>query len=321
MMFLDHAAALQQIADFAAASDRCLLAMTSWGAGAAERFLERRRPARIICNLAIGGADPAEIERLIASGADVMQADDLHAQVYLFDDAVILGSSVAGFDPLPFQGSGGPRRREANVLIRDPSVIAAVEAWFDTLETRAITQTDLAQARDAWTNRRRAADASTRDPSLLTRLQSEIGFFEDKPAWLVLTSDKRSLRAEAFVEALQASENPRLGAYETVPGLPPEGQLFGLRIDGDDIEHDGYWERTRQVRDRNLDGGVLHLVLRRDDILGLVWNQSEKPQWKGVVDLVLQSRYWNDELGCAAVPLTQVSALVQAASAASPKQA
>ena len=247
-----------------------------------------------------------------------MQADDLYAPVYLFDDAVILGSSLPGLDPLSFQDSGGLRRREANVLIRDPSFIATVDAWFDTLQTRAITHTDLAQARKAWTNRRRWADASTQDRSLLTKLQSEPGLFADKPAWLVLRSDKRSLRAEAFVDALQASENPRLSAYETFPGLPPEGQLFGLRIDGDDIEYDGYWERSRRLFDRNLDGGVLHLVLRRDDILGLVWNESEKPQWKGVVDLVLHSRYWNDELGCAAIPLTQVSNLIQAGSAANP---
>lgn len=318
MMFLDEAAALQQIPRCAATSNRCRLAVAFWGAGSAERLLERNRPARIICNLAIGGSDPAEIELLIASGAKVMQADDLHAQVYLFDDAVILGSALAGLDPLSFQDSGGLRRREANVLIRDPSFIATVEAWFDTLQTRAITQTDLAQARAAWTNRRRWADASTQDRSLLTKLQSETGLFEDRPGWLVLRSDKRSLRAEAFVEALQTSENPRLGAYETFPGLPPEGQLFGLRIDGDDIEHDGYWERSRQLVDRNLDGGVLHLVLRRDDILGLVWNETEKPQWKGVVDLVLHSRYWNDELGCAAIPLAQVSNLLQAGSAASP---
>ena len=318
MMFLDEAAALLEIPRCAATSDRCRLAMAFWGTDSAEMLFERNRPARILCNLAIGGSDPAEIERLMASGAEVMQADDLHAQVYLFDNAVILGSSLAGLAPSSFQDSGGLRRREANVLIRDPGFIATVEAWFDTLQTRAITQKDLAQARKAWTNGRRGADASTQDRSLLTKLRSETGRFEDKPAWLVLRSDKRSLRAEAFVESLQASENPRLGAYETFPGLPPEGQLFGLRIDGDDIEHDGYWERSRQLFDRNLDGGVLHLVLRRDDILGLVWNESEKPQWKGVVDLVLHSRYWNDELGCAAIPLTQVSNLLQAGSAANP---
>lgn len=109
MRFLDERDARDVIARLAETSGRRHLAVAFWGRGAAERLglLGRSAGQKIICNLRMGGTNPDEIERLMTEGVEVRQADDLHAKVYLFDQAVVIGSSNASSNGLSFQDGDG----------------------------------------------------------------------------------------------------------------------------------------------------------------------------------------------------------------------
>ena len=313
MRFMDERAARDAIARLAATSDRCHLAVAFWGRGAADRLeLAGRAVApRIICNLRMGGTNPDEIERLMADGADVRQADDLHAKVYLFDHAVIIGSSNASSNGLSFQEGDGTGWREANVLIEDATIVDEVAAWFDALACVEITPRDLVLARSLWNRRRLLARPAATQTSLLEMLRTRPAYFADRSTWLVVSSTVRSDEAEALVERIQREESRDIDAYEDFPELPIEGQLVALQIGPrGGVAFDGYWDRTPQLRDRPLSDGLLNLLLRRDDIAGLVCEPMDRRAWRDIVVRLRRSPFWDAETGCAAVSLKDVADLV-----------
>jgi len=269
----------------------------------------------------MGGTNPDEIERLIAAGIQVRQADDLHAKVYLFDKAVVIGSSNASANGLSFQDGDGAGWREANVLIEDPRIIEDVASWFEALSCLDVKAEDLIQARIVWNRRRLLAQSLAPEKSLLSMLKTRPAYFSDRAAWLVLSSTFRSDEAEALLERIRVEESPDIDAYEDLPRLPDEGQLLALWVGPRSaVTMDDYWERTPRLHDRSLSHGSLNLVLRRDDIAGLVWDHADRKEWRDIVARIRQSHFWDRETGCAVIHFKDVAKFVVAVPAPAPTE-
>lgn len=129
---------------------RCAVAF--WGKGAETRVGD---DARIICNLKMGGTNPAVIEKLMQRlGSDcVRQHDSLHAKVYIGRESAIITSANASANGLGFEGTTSTWQ-EAGVRVRE---VSTVEKWFTDLWKRGteITDEDLKAAKEAWKNRQR----------------------------------------------------------------------------------------------------------------------------------------------------------------------
>lgn len=310
MKFLDEAAARTEIVRLTASSERREFAVAFWGSGAADRLGLAARPAgaQVVCNLAMGGTNPSEIRALLNAGVTVRQADDLHAKVYLFDNAVVLGSSNASSNGLSFQDGDGLGWREANVLIEEPETIRSIEAWLTTLRSRDITEADLEAALEMWRRRRREAKPPAASRSVLGVMKTNPGYFADRGGWLLLYMDEMDPHAKTAFEAIQKAEGEDIDAYQDFPGLPDEGQTLNFWVGArGGVTFDGYWERTRQLTDRPINGGVLNLCLKRMNVLGLHYGDVEKSDWAGLIGRIVRSPLWDTDSRCAAVPLEVVA--------------
>lgn len=128
---------------------RCAVAF--WGKGAETRVGDN---ARIICNLRMGGTNPAVIEKLMKQlGRDhVRQCDKLHAKVYLGRESAIITSANSSANGLGFEGPDS-YWLEAGVLVTE---LSNIESWFEALwknGSRGISEADLQFANDAWNSR------------------------------------------------------------------------------------------------------------------------------------------------------------------------
>lgn len=306
MKFLDETAARTEIARLTASSGRRDFAVAFWGLGAMERLGLDARPngASVICNLASGATNPLEIRALLNAGVSVRQADDLHAKVYLFDEAVVIGSSNASSNGLSFQEGDGLGWREANVLVEDPALVESTAAWLGALGSREITETDLQAAMDAWSRARRRARPRSSQKTILQVLKSQPAYFTDRGAWLLLYMEEMEPHAKAALGEIQRAESPDIDAYQGFPGLPAEGATLNFWVgERGAITFDGFWERTPQLADRLIDNGPLQLCLRLQDVVGLGYDPAEKAEWRQIIARVRRSPHWNEEHHCAAVSL------------------
>lgn len=132
---------------------RCAVAFWGRGSAALIRQTSGGRP-KIICNLSMGGTNPAEIRTLRLS-ADIRQSDTLHAKVYLSDVGAVVGSANASANGLGLEGSEQVGWQEAGVALQN---IAPVVAWFEEqwALSRAVDEADLSEAEEAWKKRRSA---------------------------------------------------------------------------------------------------------------------------------------------------------------------
>ena len=128
-----------------------MCAVAFWGDGAKSMVSTRFR-ARIICNLASGGTNPAEIERL--GLAKTRQMDDLHAKVYIGRTEAVVTSANASANGLGLEGIEQAKWREAGFLTSD---VEPLKLWFEKLwseHAREITPQDVVAAKIAWNKRR-----------------------------------------------------------------------------------------------------------------------------------------------------------------------
>ncbi|EXI65167.1 MAG: hypothetical protein AW08_03439 [Candidatus Accumulibacter adjunctus] len=127
------------------------IAVAFWGKGA-EALLPADRRFRLICNLSMGGTNPAVIETLLARpGIDVRHLPDLHAKVVLTASGAVVSSANFSANGLGLDGGAG--WQEAGMLIPadDPEFVKAY-GWFEQLWRMAqpITETTLAEAAKQW---------------------------------------------------------------------------------------------------------------------------------------------------------------------------
>lgn len=165
------------------------LAVAFWGAGAADRLgLAPGRPARIICNLAMGATNPAEVRLLQEFGAEVRQHDTLHAKIGIIGEHLsFAGSSNMSTNGLGAEGEGW---EEANVIwdCVDPGVQMRFEALWGA--ARGLTDKDLAIAEEQW-RARRALYAN--DPAAPKPKRTSM--------WTAITSNSAKLRGFPVVVA------------------------------------------------------------------------------------------------------------------------
>lgn len=132
-----------------------LLAVAFWGSGATTALgldvaEPHERRISIICNLAMGGTNPHEIEKLRKlSGVEVRQCDTLHAKIYKFSDAAMVGSSNVSANGLSFEGPLVKSWHEANLVTTDEKTLVGITNWIDALPTQEIDDGDLELAKVA----------------------------------------------------------------------------------------------------------------------------------------------------------------------------
>jgi|GEM_PF-4056488 len=153
MRFL-HCAALNEAISSIFAERKVRCAVAFWGKGADALFTDAKtQQIRLICNLVSGATNPHVIRKLQESGAEVRQADFLHAKVYIGRDYAVVASANASANGLGLEGSEQRHWIEAGVKLTDTNPVID---WFEQLwtESRPITAADLARAAKLWKPRR-----------------------------------------------------------------------------------------------------------------------------------------------------------------------
>lgn len=121
-------------------SDTIQAAVAFWGKES-DYLLNQKDPSKIqiICDVSMGASNAAVI-KAIQSGigtARVKKVSSFHAKVWIFDNALILGSanaSTAALGPIGEEtGVNQLKHIEYGVLIQDPTAVAEAKVWFNQL--------------------------------------------------------------------------------------------------------------------------------------------------------------------------------------------
>ena len=214
--------ALQKLLDEA---DEISMAVAFWGAGSTSIFEGHDgKPLRIICNLALGGTNPAVIcELQDRENTEVRQLDNLHAKLVLTKKAMIVGSANISRNGLGSKDKAA-KLRELGIVSQDVEQLRAARALFDDLwknESRKIYGPDLRAAQTAWEGRRdkRPYSVTPESGSLLDMPSSEL---KDRKIYFVIfrswLSDEGEERRKEENNSLTDSDHPEHGgmldAYE-----------------------------------------------------------------------------------------------------------
>lgn len=270
------------------------LAVAFWGAGAAEALgLDRNvagREVHIICNLAMGGTNPIEIEKLQAlSGVRVSQCDNLHAKIYMFADAAMVGSSNVSANGLSFEGPMAVSWREANLVTYDQETRDKLATFIDDLETRSITKLDLDRARAAWQARESVARETMQKVSIVEFLDREPEAFEGAQLYLTLTSGDRSDEADEAVDKMR-EDYPSADAWEDWEKLPSPGTFVSFEEGKRGVRFDALYARIENFPDRPESKGrsSLQWCFPIKKSIGLLSPRSprEKAHWTNLFELV-----------------------------------
>jgi hypothetical protein len=256
LQFLNTQQTLKEIKRLMRKSKVAELAIAFWGKGALEELdlAKRIGSTRVICNLALGGTNPAVIEALAAMGpsVSVQQSDRLHAKVYLFEDAAIIGSSNASANGLGFEGTATAYWHEASMLVDDQTVLHDIRKWMTSFQTHEITSSDLRLAQEQWNDRRRMTPVVGR--TVLEALREAPDQFKDRSVYFVVAVGSLSDKGEAFRNDLQQNhyKTDRVDVFENWPELPKDGILLCFGVRDKTVVYDGVWERLPQYPDHDL---------------------------------------------------------------------
>ncbi len=151
MHFLTALEAKTEIKRLMETSPTADLAVAFWGNGALEDLGINNRQAQlnVVCNLSLGGTNPDVLKSLQNSPCKpgITQNDRLHAKVYLFESAAVIGSSNASVNGLALEGAELTHWIEANILVTDEEILKRIRQWMQELQKRPITENDLTRAR------------------------------------------------------------------------------------------------------------------------------------------------------------------------------
>jgi hypothetical protein len=208
--FLNETAALVVIRSILSKTDTATLVVAFWGAGAIESLgLDKKwKSLRVVCNLDSGACNPDEIGRLTKlTNVDVRTDWRLHGKVYMAPDALVMGSSNASGNGLVIEGAAALGWAEANIVSRDPGLIAQLSGWCDERFSQAIEvdQHQLDLARVTWKARRNFAPVQgplTSDLLDLARRQPDHPAFDSIKVvqWAQQTSERAE---EVFDETVR----------------------------------------------------------------------------------------------------------------------
>lgn len=132
------------------------MAVAFWGEGA-EEMLPSGQQFRLICNLTMGGTNPAVIEHLrVRPGIEIRQLPDLHAKVVLTSGGAVVSSANFSSNGLGIEGETCRTWREAGILVStDSADFVSVVGWFHALwrQAQTVTTLDLAAVLESWQGR------------------------------------------------------------------------------------------------------------------------------------------------------------------------
>lgn len=248
MKFLDQVTVRSELRDLINKSHNIRIAVAFWGQSAPRELglLKSRKSIAIICNLKMGGTNPSVIRELIEAGIRVRQSDTLHAKVYLFDNAAIVGSSNASANGLSLQNGEAIGWHEANILVSNALILDDIRKWFDSLQSKAITPQDLDAATELWTRRRRAGIIrEPRSKTLIDDLRSAPDRFENRRLYVCVYSEGLSHNGQRSLKLarkrLPQAESQNLDGFEW-PELPDFADLICFwRDETGHVSHDGIW--------------------------------------------------------------------------------
>jgi hypothetical protein len=134
---------------------RCAVAF--WGDGAKKKLFPEVVPsdAQIVCDLVMGGSNPAELKALGAPKREIRHLPNLHAKVYISDKGLITGSANASNNGIGFGEAAG--LIEAGTF-HEPNSEAykAAVRWFSTIweDGSPVDKATLEKAEKAWASRK-----------------------------------------------------------------------------------------------------------------------------------------------------------------------
>lgn len=316
MEFLKGPDARREIAAQMQTSKRAHLAVAFWGSGAAETLgiAYRNSPVRVICNLAHGGTNPAEIRCLQAlpGGHTIAQNDRLHAKVYLFDDVAIVGSSNASANGLSFEGREQSGWFEANILIRDDRVLGELANWFDNLGAHDILPVDLDNAQKAWDARRQAARGSGgKRQSLLDALVNDPHFFTGRTAHVALYDTMLDEEERLIQTEVQKAIGKRFGIFTKWPDLPRETPVVCFFVEDGIAHFDGVWRILPKSSDFGAEDIAerIQVAEKREEVFGLS-PQSDAAGWRAVCKWVQRQPIWEASDHHVCLPLSEIASAI-----------
>lgn len=130
------------------------------GVGAATTLQLRRKDTLLVAlseaNVRNGSVSPEELLRLRRLGVALFTQSSLHAKVYSFENAAVVGSANLSI-------SSGSRLKEAALLTRKKSVINSVNSWFDRSCTTPVTEAHLKTLAPLFPKQRQRAPGRNHD--------------------------------------------------------------------------------------------------------------------------------------------------------------
>jgi hypothetical protein len=261
MEFLNGPQAIAKIAGLTAKSRNVRMAVAFWGEGAAQwlGLLSKPSSAIVICNLKMGGTNPAEIRALMNAGVHVSQSDILHAKVYLFDNQVIIGSSNASANGLSLQGGETSGWIEANVFCDEAAFCQKASRWFAKLTTQIITEDDLKNAEEIWLRRRANIQvAIPKGGTLVDALKFKPASYKNRKFYLCAYSagldaaGEKAFKKEERAHPSQGTPTSTavIDAFQDWSELPDDAILLCFFVgSAGNIRCDGFREMPRQRRE------------------------------------------------------------------------
>lgn len=321
MEFVDAQGTKQRIRDLLRSSKQADFVVAFWGDGALDELGIRDRilPLNIICNLETGSTNPKIINELQKLGEQnggaitVAQNDRLHSKIYLFDDAVIIGSSNASTNGLAFEGGELTHWMEANVVSSDPELMKAIREWIEKLGRREISPSDLKRARAAWKARRSVAhlprDVST---TVLQAIRFEPETLAGLPIFVTVYREDLSDEGKEREQSLKRLwGTDRVSIFEDCDELPDRGILLSFESTSNGRYHWRHaWERRGRTEDQILEknGNSVQVVWKVDDVFGKVpFRNGEISAWSAICDIAMRQPQASKG-GGTCVPLSRVTA-------------
>lgn len=149
------------------ANARCAVAF--WGKDAVKELFGPEpfewSDVRIVCDLSMGGTNPATLRALGApENSNIRYRDGLHAKVFLSDKGAIVGSANASNNGIGFTGGNAQLLEAGTYHSQDSDTWRAIRGWFSELSERDSKQVDaraLNAAQLAWNRRRKGGAQSS----------------------------------------------------------------------------------------------------------------------------------------------------------------
>ena len=187
LSFFDDQALASGVAERLRSARKVDLAVAYWGKGAISRLALDKvsAPIRIICDPWKGCCNPEELRELsLLKNVSLHSLRGLHAKVYWTPKWALVGSANASTNGLGDSEIEHTGTIEAALCTDDMRVLSETAIWFTHLWNNSEEIKDFEQIEKLW--RARRAFAIGERSTLLSKLDSNSGWFKDRPVRLLL---------------------------------------------------------------------------------------------------------------------------------------